>query len=178
MAGSLLLIMELLTFCDPGSRLMPVVPASIIDPIRAEFLALLPDREVDHRLGCHNPPIPDAIVFGKLITALGLGKGYKRVADGICLAATIQRRRDEWIEAGVADGLAGKGSMPVDHEQGHLDSLSDRRCFGGCCRRRHHGHTAHSGGNPASGSHRLRLRLPQRPRQVRYDNAHAAERWA
>lgn len=55
--------MELLTFCDPGSRLVPVVPASTIDPIRAEFLALLPDREDDHRLGCHNPPIPDAMIL-------------------------------------------------------------------------------------------------------------------
>ena len=80
---------------------MSVVPASIIDPIRAEFLAQLPDREDDHPLGCHKPRIPDAVVFDKLIEVLVSGMGYERVADATCSATTIRRRRDEWITAGV-----------------------------------------------------------------------------
>ncbi len=39
---------------------MSVVPASIIDPIREEFLRLLPVRPDSHPLGCHNPRIADA----------------------------------------------------------------------------------------------------------------------
>jgi hypothetical protein len=45
---------------------VPVVPASIIDPIREEFLRLLPERRDSHPLGCHNPRIEDAVVFDLL----------------------------------------------------------------------------------------------------------------
>jgi hypothetical protein len=84
---------------------VPVVPASIIDPIRAECLALLPDREDTHPLGCHNPRIADAIVFDKLVLVLLSGIGYERVADATCSATTIRRRRDEWIAAGIIGHL-------------------------------------------------------------------------
>ena len=84
---------------------MSVVPASIIDPIREEFLRLLPARPDSHPLGCHNPRIADAVVFDRLVLALVSGMGYERVADRACSATTIRRRRDEWIEAGVIGHL-------------------------------------------------------------------------
>ncbi|MFD7552423.1 transposase [Streptomyces sp. NPDC059816] len=84
---------------------MPVVPASVIDPIREEFLAPLPGRVDDHPLGCHNPRIADAVVFDRLVMALVSGMGYERVADQGCSATTIRRRRDEWIDAGVIGHL-------------------------------------------------------------------------
>ncbi|MGX1977119.1 transposase [Streptomyces kronopolitis] len=84
---------------------MSVVPALIIDPIRAEFLALLPQWEDRHPLGCRNPRIPDAVVFGKLVLVLVSGMGYERVADASCSARTLRRRRDEWIAAGVLGHL-------------------------------------------------------------------------
>ncbi|MCY0963193.1 IS5 family transposase [Streptomyces sp. H27-H5] len=88
---------------------MPVVPASIIAPIREEFLRLLPVRRDSHPLGCHNPRISDAVVFDRLVLALVSGMGYERVADQACSATTIRRRRrrrrDEWIKVGVARDL-------------------------------------------------------------------------
>jgi transposase len=84
---------------------VPAVPPSIIDPIRQEFLALLPEHVDTHPLGCHNPRIPDEVIFDKLVLTLVSGMGYERVADRTCSATTIRRRRDEWIALGVAEEL-------------------------------------------------------------------------
>lgn len=75
---------------------MSVVPASIIAPIREEFLLLLPDRSDTPPLGCHNPRIPDAVVFDRLVMALVSGVGDERVADEACstTTTTTRRRRD------------------------------------------------------------------------------------
>ena len=66
---------------------------------------MLPERRVDHPLGCHRPRIPDYVVFKKLIEVLIFGCAYWRIADEGCSASTLRRRRDEWIEAGVMDAL-------------------------------------------------------------------------
>jgi transposase len=109
---------------------VPVVPASIIDPIREEFLALLPDRVDDHPLGCHNPRITDAVVFDRLVMALVSGMGYERVADEACSATTIRRRRDEWIEVGVAGHLALAVLRAYDRMVGlELEELAADGCI-------------------------------------------------
>ena len=72
-----------------------------MEPLWVQFSALLPVRVDTHPLGCHRPRIPDRIVFDKLIQVLVLGAAYEKVADSTCSAATIRRRRDEWIAAGV-----------------------------------------------------------------------------
>ncbi|MFD3554421.1 IS5 family transposase [Streptomyces goshikiensis] len=109
---------------------MPVVPASIIDPIRAEFLALLPDREDAHPLGCHNPRIADAIVFDELVHVLVSGMGYERVADATCSATTIRRRRVEWIAAGVIGHLVLAVLRAYDRMAGlQLEELSADGCI-------------------------------------------------
>ena len=84
---------------------MPAVPSCILDPLREQFLALLPARVDDHPLGCHRPRIDDAVVFDKLIEALVFGAGYERIADAACSATTMRRRRDEWIRRGIFDRL-------------------------------------------------------------------------
>jgi transposase len=84
---------------------MPAVPPYIIEPVWEQFEALLPDRKVDHPLGCHRPRIPDRVVFEKLVEVLVFGCAYWRIADEECSATTLRRRRDEWIEAGVMDAL-------------------------------------------------------------------------
>lgn len=84
---------------------MPAVPSCIIDPIWDQFADLLPDREVGHPLGCHNPRIPDKVVFDKLVAVLVFGCAYERIADESCSATTLRRRRDEWIAAGVMEQL-------------------------------------------------------------------------
>jgi hypothetical protein len=37
---------------------VPALPPYIIEPIWQQFSALLPEREVDHPLGCHRPVYP------------------------------------------------------------------------------------------------------------------------
>ena len=84
---------------------MPAVPSCILDPLREEFLALLPPHVDEHPLGCHRRRIDDAVVFAKLVEALVFGAGYERIADADCSATTMRRRRDEWIALGVFDRL-------------------------------------------------------------------------
>ena len=84
---------------------MPALPPYIIEPIWQQFAALLPEREVDHPLGCHRPRIPDRVVFEKLVQVLVFGCAYHRIADDSCSATTLRERRDEWIECGVIDTL-------------------------------------------------------------------------
>ena len=84
---------------------MPAVPSCILDPLREQFLALLPARVDEHPLGCHRPRIADTVVFAKLVEALVFGAGYERIADADCSATTMRRRRDEWIRLGIFDRL-------------------------------------------------------------------------
>jgi transposase len=84
---------------------VPALPSCILDPLREQFLAELPDHVDAHPLGCHRPRIDDAVVFDKLVEALVYGAGYERIADRSCSATTLRRRRDEWIRLGVWDRL-------------------------------------------------------------------------
>ena len=84
---------------------MPALPSCILDPLREQFLAELPEHVDDHPLGCHRPRIDDAVVFDKLVAVLVFGAGYERIADASCSATTMRRRRDEWIRLGVWDRL-------------------------------------------------------------------------
>jgi transposase len=84
---------------------VPAIRSYFIEPIWEQFSALLPDREVDHPLGCHRPRIPDRIVFEKLVEVLVFGCAYWRIADDGCSDATLRRRRDEWIGLGVMGRL-------------------------------------------------------------------------
>ena len=74
---------------------MPALQPYIIEPIWEQFAALLPERSVDHPLGCHRPRIPDRVVFEKLLQVLVFGCAYYRIADEECSATTLRRRRDE-----------------------------------------------------------------------------------
>ena len=84
---------------------MPAVPSCIVDPLREEFLALIPARVDRHPLGCHRRRIDDRVVFDKLVAGLVFGCGYERLGDRSCSATTLRRRRDEWIAAGLFDRL-------------------------------------------------------------------------
>jgi transposase len=55
---------------------VPAASPYIIEPIWDQFRALLPERKVDHPLGCHRPRIPDRVVFEKLMQVLVFGCAY------------------------------------------------------------------------------------------------------
>jgi transposase len=97
---------------------MPALQLCIIEPIWEQFSALLPERGVEHPLGCHRPRIPDRTVFEKLIEVLVFGCSYWRIADESCSATTLRRRRDEWIEGGLMDELRQMALISYDRTIG------------------------------------------------------------
>jgi transposase len=84
---------------------VPALPTYLIEPIWQQFCDLLPERKVEHPLGCHRSRIPEKVVFEKLVQVLVFGCAYWRIADDSCSATTLRRRRDEWIDAGIMDAL-------------------------------------------------------------------------
>jgi len=83
---------------------VPALPPYLIEPVFERFEALLPERKMDHPLGCHRPRVPDRVVFEKLVGVLAFGCAHERIADGSCSEGThIRRRRDEWIELGLVE---------------------------------------------------------------------------
>jgi transposase len=97
---------------------VPALPPYIIEPIWQQFKALLPEREVDHPLGCHRPRIPDRVVFEKLVQVLVFGCASRCIADDSCSATTLRRRREEWIEEGVMGELEGMAFEAYDRTIG------------------------------------------------------------
>ena len=84
---------------------MPVLPASLIEPLWVEFASLIgtedrPQFSPTHPWGCHRRRIPDRVVFDHLIAALVHGSGYERIATEECSDRTLRRRVHEWAQAG------------------------------------------------------------------------------
>lgn len=87
---------------------MPALPVCLLEPIWAEFAALLPERPVvvpTHPLGCHRRRVPDRVVFEQVIAALVHGSGYERIASQECSDRTVRRRLQEWAAAGLSEQL-------------------------------------------------------------------------
>jgi Transposase DDE domain len=85
---------------------MPVLPASLFEPLWVQFSALLPERPrvvPTHPLGCHRERIADRLVFEHVIAALVHGSGYERIATPGCSDRTIRRRLQEWAAWGLAE---------------------------------------------------------------------------
>jgi transposase len=95
-----------LSFPNEKERIpVPAIQSYFIEPIFEQLRALLPQREVNHPLGCHRPRIPDRVVFEKLLQVLVFGCAYWWIADASYSETTLRRRRDEWIDLGVMDAL-------------------------------------------------------------------------
>lgn len=87
---------------------MPALPVSLLEPLWAQFVALLPEHpEIDptHPLGCHRRRTPDQLVFEHVVAALVHGSGYERIASPGCSDRTIRRRVHAWAEAGLMQHL-------------------------------------------------------------------------
>src|SRR5881394_1930834 len=85
---------------------MPVLPASLVEPLWVQFAALLPERPrvvSSHPLGCHRERIADRSVFEHVLAALVHGSGYERIATTGCSDRTIRRRLQEWAALGLAE---------------------------------------------------------------------------
>ncbi len=85
---------------------MPVLPASLFEPLWVQFSALLPARPrvaPTHPLGCHRQRVSDRLVFEHVVAALVHGSGYERIATPGCSDRTIRRRLGEWAALGLAE---------------------------------------------------------------------------
>ena len=85
---------------------MPLLPASLTEPLWVQFSTLLKDDDrpefvADHPWGCHRRRIPDRVVFDHVLAALVHGSGYERIATPGCSDRTIRRRLAEWAERNV-----------------------------------------------------------------------------
>ena len=109
---------------------MPLLPASLIEPLWVEFAALIgtderPEFSPTHPWGCHRRRVPDRVVFEHVIAALVHGSGYERLASPGCSDRTIRRRLAHWAEAGVGQQLLRLGLGAYDRMIGlDLEDLS------------------------------------------------------
>lgn len=100
---------------------MPVVPASLLEPIWDRFTVLLPHRDsvtAPHQLGCHRRTVAGRAVFEHAVAALVPGTGYERNATQGCSDRTIRRRVKEWAQAGIAQQLHTLALAPLDKMTG------------------------------------------------------------
>ncbi len=56
----------------------------------------------------------DRVILDKLVDSLKWGIPYGEVADATCSATTARRRRNEWIQVGIVEGLEHLCVMVVD----------------------------------------------------------------
>ena len=108
---------------------MPLLPASLIEPLWVEFAALIgsdrPEFDPTHPWGCHRRRVPDRVVFDHVIAALVHGSGYERIATPGCSDRTIRRRLDDWADAGVGEQVLRTALAGYDQMIGlDLDDLS------------------------------------------------------
>jgi len=112
---------------------VPVVPVSLMEPIWAQFAALLPDHpdvSPTHPLGCHRRRVPDRVVFAHMVAALVHGSGYERIATPGCSDRTIRRRMHAWAEVGLATELHALVLMQYDRMIGlELDDVAVDGCI-------------------------------------------------
>ncbi len=109
---------------------MPALPSFLIEPLWAQFSALLPSQQPTHPLVGHRPRIADRVVFDKLVQVLVFGAAYWRIADRTCSATTLRRRRDEWMQLGVAAELEAQVRAAYDRLIGlELGDLAVDACI-------------------------------------------------
>ncbi|MFD7282270.1 IS5 family transposase [Streptomyces sp. NPDC059862] len=109
---------------------MPVLPSCLLELLWDQFVALLPEHVDTHPLGCHNPRIPDRVVFEHVIAALVHGSGYERVAGPGCSDRTIRRRVKHWAELGISEQVHALALQAHDRMIGlELGELSADGCI-------------------------------------------------
>jgi hypothetical protein len=114
---------------------VPLLPASIIDPLWVEFAALIgvdeqPEFSPDHPWGCHRRRVTTRVVFDHVIAALVHGSGYERIATPGCSDRTIRRRLTAWAQAGHGPALLRIALAAYDRMIGlDLEDLSVDGCI-------------------------------------------------
>jgi hypothetical protein len=109
---------------------VPLLPASLIEPLWVEFAAVIGvDERAEfsptHPWGCHRRRVADRVVFDHVIAAAVHGSGYERIASPGCSDRTIRRRLRQWAEQGVGRQLLRLTLIAYDQMIGlKLEDLS------------------------------------------------------
>lgn len=95
---------------------MQALKRAVIDAAYAAVEGLLPEhRPPEHPLGCHRPRIDDKTCFTGMVLRLAFGASWEDAGMVVGVSqATLRRRRDEWIRAGVFDRLAAEAVDAYD----------------------------------------------------------------
>ncbi len=85
------------SYSSPGGS-VPLLPASLTEPLWVQFSTLLndddrPELAATHPWGCHRRRIPNRVVFDHVLAALVHGSGYERIATPGCSDRTNSTRR-------------------------------------------------------------------------------------
>lgn len=122
--------------CDPTTNdrvedlpIMRALDREVVDAVWAAIEPRLPTGPVDdHPLGCHRPRIDDRICFEGILVRLVTGCSWvdaERLTGNKVSDTTMRARRDEWVAAGVFDGLADEAIAAYDRIVGlALDDCS------------------------------------------------------
>ena len=98
---------------------MPLLPASLIEPLWVEFAALIgsarrPEFSPTHPWGCHRRRVPDRVMFEHVIAPLVHGSGYERLTSPGSSGRTIRRRLAEGApKPASAKNCCASGSTPT-----------------------------------------------------------------
>ena len=88
------------------------------DELWAKIEVLLPARKA-HRLGGHNPRVPDRKAMNAILFVLRTGAQWNSLdATGICSCASAYRRFREWTDAGVFEQFWREGLTVYDKMEG------------------------------------------------------------
>ncbi len=85
---------------------MRALEPEVINAVFEAVKGLLPAREDNHPLGCHNPRKPDRVCFQGILIRLVTGCSWEtaeQLLDKDVSDTTLRARRDEWTKAGVFD---------------------------------------------------------------------------
>src|SRR3954454_11230087 len=92
------------------SPVMLALHPRVVDAMWSAIELRLPAVVDEHPLGCHRRRVPDRMCFEAILFRLVAGCSWDVVGRlGKGSETTLRRRRTEWLEAGVFDGLGGAG---------------------------------------------------------------------
>ncbi len=96
---------------------MRALDAEVANAVWKAAKGLLPAREDNHPLGCHNPRKPDRVCFQGILIRLVTGCSWEtaeQLLDKEVSDTTLRARRDEWMKAGVFDKLETEAVAAYD----------------------------------------------------------------
>lgn len=109
-----------------AANIMRALDPEVVNVVWAGIEPLIPAPVETHPLGCHRPRTPDRDCFEVMLVRLVTGCSWEdaeRLCENKVSDTTVRDRRDEWIAAGVFEGIANEGLAAYDRVIG-LD-LSD-----------------------------------------------------